>query len=65
MSLDPARAALVKKVDGHRTIHEILTLAGRSVPLGPRGPDATGDFDYTLFQWLWQQDFLSIGLAAG
>ena len=65
MSLDPAHAALVKKVDGHRTIHEILTLAGRSVPLGPWGPDDTGDFDYMLFQWLWQQDFLSIGLAAG
>lgn len=62
MILDPTQAALVKNVNGHRTIREILAIAKRSIPLGPRGQAEAEDFGRTLFQSLWQRDFLSIRL---
>jgi SAM-dependent methyltransferase len=64
MSLDPTRAALVKRVDGHRSIREILAVTKRPIPLLSRGPADNREFGRTLFQSLWQHDFLSIGLAA-
>jgi len=62
MSLDPVQAVIVKNVDGHRTIREILTVAERSIPLVLRSTADVEDFGRTLFKSLWQRDFLSIRL---
>jgi SAM-dependent methyltransferase len=64
MNLDPAQIRLVQKVDGRRTIREIVALAARTGPLSQRSPFALEDFGRTLFQSLWQRDFLVIGLRS-
>lgn len=62
MSLDPARAALVQNVDGRRTIREIAATAGKKGLLSRRRPFESEESARTLFQSLWQRDFISIGL---
>ena len=62
MSLDPVQIALVQKVDGRRTIREIVAVTARTAPLFQRSPVDLEDFGLTLFQSLWQRDFLAMGL---
>ena len=62
MSLDLTQIALVQIMDGHRTIHEIIALAARTGPLSQWSPVDLEDFGRTLFQSLWQCDFLVMGL---
>jgi len=62
MSLDLTQIALVQIMDGHRTIREIIALAARTGPLSQRSPVDLEDFGRTLFQSLWQRDFLVMGL---
>lgn len=62
LSLDPAQIALVQKVDGRRTIREIVALAAGTGPLSWRSQADLEDFGLTLFRSLWQRDFLSMGL---
>jgi hypothetical protein len=64
MSLDPAQEALVQKVDGRRTIREIVAMAKRSVPLMLLDPAGAGDFSRMLFRSLWQRDFISMALRS-
>jgi SAM-dependent methyltransferase len=62
MNLDSAQAALVQNVDGRRTLREIIALAAKHRPLALWDPAGREDFVRTLFQSLWQRDFLTMGL---
>lgn len=62
MNLGPSQAALVKNVYGCQTVIEIITVAKRSISPDLRGPFNAEGFGRTLFQSLWQRDFLSMGL---
>jgi SAM-dependent methyltransferase len=62
LSLDPAQLALVRNVDGRRTIREIIAAAAGAKPLSWQSVAGTGDFARTLFQSLWQRDFLATGI---
>ena len=59
--LEPAQVALLRQVDGRRTIREIVAEAGRA---GETRQDAgdIGAFGRNLFRSLWQLDFLAMGL---
>lgn len=62
MNLDPAQIAVMKNVDGHRTIREIGAMAAGTRHLLWQSPTDLEDFARTLFQSLWQRDFLAMGL---
>jgi SAM-dependent methyltransferase len=65
MDLDPAQAALLQHVDGHRTIREIVTMAEKRLPSSLRSPADAEHLGRTLFRLLWQRDFLVMGLQGG
>jgi SAM-dependent methyltransferase len=60
--LDAVQVALAQQMDGRRTIREIVAAAGKGGPLQPRSEDELGQFAKTLFQSLWQLDFVAMGL---
>jgi SAM-dependent methyltransferase len=62
MSLDPNQIALVQKVDGRRSIREIVAVTARTDPLSQLSLVDLEDFSRTLFQSLWQRDFLAMGI---
>ena len=63
LDLEPAQAAFVREVDGRRTIREIAAAAGTKSQLGP-GPEAKqNERARSLFQSLWQRDFVALGLT--
>ncbi|MFM7107955.1 MAG: class I SAM-dependent methyltransferase [Planctomycetaceae bacterium] len=64
LTLEPAHAALVRLVDGRRTIREIVAEAERNGELGHGSQADHESLGRTLFQSLWQRDFLAMGLAA-
>ncbi|MFM7107128.1 MAG: class I SAM-dependent methyltransferase [Planctomycetaceae bacterium] len=63
LALDPAQAALVRLVDGRRSIRQIAATAATTSPLVPRTRADQEQFARTLFQSLWQRDFIAMGLA--
>ena len=63
LTLDAAQAALVRQVDGRRTLREIVAEATTAGSL-PQPDQADRErFGVALFQSLWQRDFLALGLA--
>jgi SAM-dependent methyltransferase len=62
MSLDPVQLALLQQMDGRRTIREIVAAASQSGVLPQRSQADLEQLGKTLFQSLWQLDFLAMGL---
>ena len=63
-SLDPAQLAIVRGIDGRRSIRELARLAQGLSP----EPDAMrGDGDavaLSVVRWMWEKDFLSLRLIS-
>lgn len=62
MDLEPAQAALVRLVDGRRTIRDIIAEAARTGTIPPHGRPELDAVGRTVFRSLWQRDFLVLGL---
>jgi hypothetical protein len=60
-NLDAVQVALAQQVDGRRTIREIVAAAGKGLNQD-RTPADLEQFAKTLFQSLWQLDFVAMGL---
>jgi SAM-dependent methyltransferase len=60
--LDAVQVALAQQMDGRRTIREIVAAAGKGGAPQPRSEAELGQFAKTLFQSLWQLDFVAMGL---
>ncbi|MEY4720944.1 MAG: hypothetical protein RIQ46_669 [Pseudomonadota bacterium] len=58
----PAQAALVKLIDGNRTIAEIASMASNTLQAIPAIGDPAS-FTRNLFRSLWQSDYLAFQLA--
>lgn len=63
IDLAPDQASLVQHMDGRRTIRQIIAEATATGPLAQRTPAEREDFGRSLFQSLWQSDFLAMGLT--
>ncbi|MFM9180425.1 MAG: SAM-dependent methyltransferase, partial [Phycisphaerales bacterium] len=62
IALDDAQAALVRQVDGRRTIAEIADAAAASEARDAAGADARTRAAVELFHLIWKLDFVAIGL---
>jgi SAM-dependent methyltransferase len=62
MALDPAQLALVQRVDGQRTIREIVAETSRTGGDAQRTPADREQCATMLCRSLWQRDFLAMGL---
>ena len=62
MSLNPAQASLVRKVDGRRTIREIAACGARGGALPETEAAHAETFARKLFRSLWRLDFVSMAL---
>lgn len=60
-NLDPLQLELTRQVDGQRTIREVVDTVSGS--LAERTPSNLESFSSEFFQWLWQRDFLFMGLG--
>jgi hypothetical protein len=60
MSLDAVQQALIRQVDGRRTIRDILAVTAAEVP--DRSPASLAPFARTFFRSLVQRDFLAMGI---
>jgi hypothetical protein len=63
MPLDAVQVALLQQMDGRRTIREIIGAASQSGVLPQRSQADLEQFATSLFQSLWQLDFLAVGLT--
>jgi len=61
-NLDPVQAALVQQMNGRSTIREIIAAASQRGALQQRSQADHEQFAKTLFQSLWQLDFVAMGL---
>jgi SAM-dependent methyltransferase len=61
-SLDPVQQALIRQVDGRRTIREIIAAASQQGLNHGRGPADLELFTGNFFRSLWQLDFVAMGL---
>lgn len=64
-SLTPVQWVLLQQMDGRRTIREIVAAATESGAIHPLNPAEVERFAKTLFQSLWQLDFVAMGLRPG
>jgi len=64
INLDPIRLSVVKQIDGHRTIQEIMSKASCSGELPTLSRSELEELGVSLIQELWRLDFLAIGLKA-
>jgi hypothetical protein len=62
IALDDAQAALVRQVDGRRTITEIADAAAASEARDAAGADARTRAAVDFFHLLWKLDFVAMGL---
>lgn len=62
VDLDPRQAALLRSVDGERTIAEVIEAAVAEGPLGALAPVDRERFARELFSSLWERDVLAVGL---
>ena len=62
MNLEWLQSALLRHMDGRRTIQEIAANALNSGEIPPQSPAAIELLTKRLFQTLWQLDFVSMGL---
>jgi hypothetical protein len=65
MSLTPVQSALLQQMDGRRTIREIVAAATETGAIPPLNLAEVEEFAKTLFQSLWQLDFVAMGLRPG
>ena len=63
MPLDAVQVALLQQMDGRRTIREIIGAASQGGVLPQRSQADLEQLGKTLFQSLWQLDFLAMGLT--
>ena len=63
LPLEPAQAALVRFVDGHRTLREIVAQAAVDPATAGHAPERLEAVARTLFASLVNRDFLVLGLA--
>ncbi len=63
--LDPQDLALVQAVNGRRTLGDIVRLAAGQPAHHKRQPQAIEEHARSLFQSLWQSDFLAFCLGSG
>ena len=64
MTLDPVQTALLQQMDGRRTIREIVVAATQRGELPLWSPAELDQLGTSLFQSLWQLDFLAMGLSS-
>jgi SAM-dependent methyltransferase len=64
-SLTPVQSALLQQMDGRRTIREIAAAATETGAIPPQNLAEVEEFAKTLFQSLWQLDFVAMGLRPG
>ncbi|MFM8291187.1 MAG: class I SAM-dependent methyltransferase [Planctomycetia bacterium] len=64
LPLDAPQAALVRLVDGRRTVRELVAAAGRDPALAGRGPADVTELARSLFQTLVNRDFVALGLRS-
>ena len=62
MTLDPVSLSIILQMDGFRTIREIVFAAGQSGALPPQSQADQDKLGKSLFQSLWQLDFVAMGL---
>lgn len=62
LQLDPWQAALVQRVDGHRSIESIIREAQQDGVAAGRDQNGLDEAAREVFTVLWQQDYLAIGL---
>jgi SAM-dependent methyltransferase len=62
INLDPIQAELVRRADGHKTIGQIVTAAASRGPLARVDEGALRSTAVQLFERLWQQDFVVLGI---
>ena len=60
--LSPSETLMVSQMDGKKTIARIIYEASKDEPLINQAPEQLESFARTLFQRLWQLDFISINL---
>ena len=61
-NLGPLEVEMIRRVDGHRTIAEILNEVLTDEQFEQRLPEDLEGFGRALFKTLWQLDFLAMGL---
>ena len=64
LKLDPGRSALVQRVDGLRTIRQIMDSAIKSADFPTMGSIDHREFALQTFQDLWKYDFLAIAIGS-
>lgn len=64
LPLDPVQAALVRLVDGRRTLREIVAGAALDPTTAGHAPERLATLAHTLFTSLVNRDFLVLGLAS-
>ena len=64
INLDPIRLSVVKQINGHRTIKEIVSEASHSGELPALSQSDLEELGVSLINELWRLDFLEIGLKA-
>lgn len=62
LQLDPWQAALVQRVDGHRSIESIIREAQQDGVAAGRDQNGLDEAAREVFTVLWQQDYLAMGL---
>lgn len=62
IDLDPTQAELLRHVDGHRSIDEIIEATGRSGVFARVNPSDLRSNGLALFESLWQRDFIALGI---
>ncbi|MFM7136081.1 MAG: class I SAM-dependent methyltransferase [Planctomycetota bacterium] len=63
LPLDVTQAALVRLVDGHRTLREIVAEAAHDPATAGHDPERLADLARTLFASLVNRDFVVLGIA--
>ncbi len=62
MKLHPAQLPFVQRVDGRRTIREIIAAVADLADVAPENRASVEEFARTLFRSLWRLDFLAMAL---
>lgn len=62
--LAPLESALLERMDGHRSIDQIIDAVVASGTYARAGRDEVADVALETFRALWQQDFVALGIRA-
>lgn len=64
LGLTPTEAELMKRVDGHRSIAEIVAEVGRSGEFARIAPADLAGVGRSMFAALWMHDFIDLGIRS-